>query len=61
MQGQAGLTTDTLDRIAGELEMRVEKRSEKKTPAGTPGTGSLLFSREKRILANRRKLRGVIA
>jgi hypothetical protein len=43
MQGQRGLTTDSLDRLAVSLQLRVEKITEKETPAGaskTRGVGS---------------------
>src|SRR4051794_1642106 len=51
MQGQRGLTTDTLDRLAPELDLMVETRTERKTPPGTPGSRGVFVSGETRKLA----------
>ena len=51
MQGHRELTTDTLDRLAPELDLMVEKRSENKTPPGTPGSRGVFVSGEKGKLA----------
>src|SRR5436190_2231498 len=57
MQGQSGLTTETLDRLAPELDLRVEKRTENKTPSNTRRRRGVFFSGEKTILANAHKRR----
>jgi hypothetical protein len=47
MQGRCALTTDTLDRLAPELELMVEKKTENKTPSGVAKTRGIIVSVEK--------------
>src|SRR4051794_27596359 len=55
MNRQNGLNTDTLDRLALELVLIVEKTIEKKTPHSDAGSKGVSFSVEKRTVAYARK------
>jgi len=55
MHGKRSLTTDTLDRIAPELDLKVEKTTENKTPSGAAPARAISFSVEKGAVANARK------
>src|SRR5262245_30411443 len=57
MQGDVGLRMDNLDRLADELELTVEKKTENKAPSGRSGTRGVFFSVETKTLATACKRR----